>query len=97
MTDNANERICETCVYCSFGGYCDERGKHLASIEQPACDKYERHPLLVEVEQLKALCNQMRTCEVALARLVDVAAKADIDSCAEILECVEVIRKAVER
>ena len=37
------------------------------------------------------------TCEIALARLVDVAAKVDIDSCAEILECVEVIRKAVKR
>lgn len=37
------------------------------------------------------------TCEIAMARLVDVAAKVDIDSCAEILECVEVIRKAVKR
>ena len=37
------------------------------------------------------------TCEIALARLVDVAAKADIDTCAEILECVEAIRKAVKR
>ena len=37
------------------------------------------------------------TCEIALARLVDVAAKVDIDSCAEILECVEAIRKAVKR
>lgn len=37
------------------------------------------------------------TCEIALARLVDVAAKTDIDSCAEILECVEAIRKAVKR
>ena len=36
-------------------------------------------------------------CEIALARLVDVAAKVDIDSCAEILECVEAIRKAVKR
>lgn len=35
------------------------------------------------------------TCEIALARLVDVAAKVDIDSCAEILECVEAIRKVV--
>ena len=37
------------------------------------------------------------TCEIALARLMDVAAKVGIDSCAEILECVEAIRKAVKR
>lgn len=37
------------------------------------------------------------TCEIVLARLVDVAAKVDIDSCAEILECVEAIRKVVEQ
>ena len=36
-------------------------------------------------------------CEVALARLVDVAAKVDVDSCVEILECVDAIRKAVKR
>lgn len=61
-TDNANDRTCETCVYCSFGGYCDEHGKHLTSVELPACDKYERHPLLVQVEQLKTLCNEMHNC-----------------------------------
>lgn len=46
-------RICETCVYCSFAGNCDRYDRSLASIEQPACDAYEIHPLLAENAKLR--------------------------------------------
>ena len=57
----------------------------------------EREKLLDGFMQAIAATMGNGTCEIALARLVDVAAKVDIDSCAEILECVEAIRKAVKR
>ena len=56
----------------------------------------EREKLLDGFTQAIAATLGNGTCEIALARLVDVAAKVDIDSCAEILECVEAIRKAVK-
>lgn len=62
MSDKTTVELCETCAYCSFGGYCDEYGKHLTSVELPACEKYERNPLLTQIEQLKALCNEMHNC-----------------------------------
>ena len=52
---SASYRICETCVYCSFAGNCDRYDKPLTSIEQPACDAYEIHPLLAENERLREL------------------------------------------
>lgn len=51
----ARYRICETCVYCSFAGNCDRYDKPLTSIEQPACDAYEIHPLLAENAKLREL------------------------------------------
>lgn len=52
---SASHRICETCVYCSFAGNCDRYNKPLTSIEQPACDAYEIHPLLAENAKLREL------------------------------------------
>lgn len=57
----------------------------------------ELSTILITPEQAIAATLGSGTCEIALARLVDVAAKVDIDSCAKILECVEAIRKAVKR
>ena len=59
----ARYRICETCVYCSFAGNCDRYDKPLTSIEQPACDAYEIHPLLAENAKLRELVRDM--CEWA--------------------------------
>lgn len=56
---SASERICETCVYCTFAGNCDRYDKPLASIEQPACNSYEIHPLLAENEKLRELVRDM--------------------------------------
>ena len=53
---STSHRICETCVYCSFAGNCDRYDKPLTSIEQPACDAYEIHPLLTENAKLRKLC-----------------------------------------
>lgn len=50
---STGHRICETCVYCSFAGNCDRYDKPLTSIEQPACDAYEIHPLLAENAKLR--------------------------------------------
>lgn len=50
---STSHRICETCVYCSFAGNCDRYDKPLTSIEQPACDAYEIHPLLAENAKLR--------------------------------------------
>ena len=55
----ARYRICETCVYCSFAGNCDRYDKPLTSIEQPACDAYEIHPLLAENAKLRELVRDM--------------------------------------
>lgn len=52
---STSHRICETCVYCSFAGNCDRHDKPLTSIEQPACDAYEIHPLLAENAKLREL------------------------------------------
>lgn len=52
---STSQRICETCVYCSIAGNCDRYNKPLTSIEQPACDAYEIHPLLAENAQLREL------------------------------------------
>lgn len=52
---STNDRICETCVYCSFAGNCDRHDKPLTSIEQPACDAYEIHPLLAKNAKLREL------------------------------------------
>ena len=54
----ARYRICETCVYCSFAGNCDRYDKPLTSIEQPACDAYEIHPLLAENAKLRELVRE---------------------------------------
>lgn len=59
---SVSHRICETCVYCSFAGNCDRYNKPLTSIEQPACDAYEIHPLLAENAELRELVRHMFTC-----------------------------------
>ena len=56
---STSHRICETCVYCSFAGNCDRHDKPLTSIEQPACDAYEIHPLLAENAKLRELVRDM--------------------------------------
>ena len=56
---STSQRICETCVYCSFAGNCDRYDKPLTSIEQPACDAYEIHPLLAENAKLRELVADM--------------------------------------
>lgn len=56
---STSHRICETCVYCSFAGNCDRHDKPLTSIEQPACDAYEIHPLLAENDRLRELVRDM--------------------------------------
>lgn len=56
---STSQRICETCVYCSFAGNCDRYDKPLTSIEQPACDAYEIHPLLAENARLRELVADM--------------------------------------
>lgn len=56
---STSQRICETCVYCSFAGNCDRYDKPLTSIEQPACDAYEIHPLLAENDRLRELVADM--------------------------------------
>lgn len=56
---STSHRICETCVYCSFAGNCDRHDKPLTSIEQPACDAYEIHPLLAENDRLRELVEYM--------------------------------------
>lgn len=55
---STSHRICETCVYCSFAGNCDRYDKPLTSIEQPACDAYEIHPLLAENAKLRELAER---------------------------------------
>ena len=57
---SASHRICETCVYCSFAGNCDRYDKPLTSIEQPACDAYEIHPLLAENVKLRELADAVK-------------------------------------
>ena len=56
---STSHRICETCVYWSFAGNCDRHDKPLTSIEQPACDAYEIHPLLAENAKLRELVEDM--------------------------------------
>ena len=55
---STSHRICETCVYCSFAGNCDRYDKPRTSIEQPACDTYEIHPLLAENAKLRELAER---------------------------------------
>ena len=59
---STSQRICETCVYCSFAGNCDRYNKPLTSIEQPACDAYEIHPLLAENTKLRELVRGLWYC-----------------------------------
>lgn len=58
---STSHRICETCVYCSLAGNCDRYNKPLTSIEQPACDAYEIHPLLAENDKLRELVRELST------------------------------------
>ena len=70
---STSHRICETCVYCSFAGNCDRHDKPLISIEQPACDAYEIHPLLAENAKLRELVRDMADAIVDWYDLIDVA------------------------
>lgn len=80
---STSHRICETCVYCSFAGNCDRYNKPLISIEQPACDTYEIHPLLAENAKLRELVRNLRECTrhnvCALCDYVDDACDFDYD------------------
>lgn len=74
---STSQRICETCVYCSFAGNCDRYNKPLTSIEQPACDAYEIHPLLAENDRLREL----------VARLIRHIENPPCESCMAEMSC----------
>lgn len=59
---STSHRICETCVYCSFAGNCDRYDKPLTSIEQPACDAYDIHPLIAENAKLRERIKELESC-----------------------------------
>lgn len=54
------ERVCETCVYCTFSGNCDRYSRPLTDIEMPACSGHEVHPLLAENAKLKRENKKLR-------------------------------------
>lgn len=70
---SASERICETCVYCTFAGNCDRYDKPLTSIEQPACNSYEIHPLLAENARLRTRLNDLSDENQKLRKLTELS------------------------